>query len=141
MQFWHIKDPIPYLSESPNDDPMVVRRLELQETVEKLPEIVFRVNLVLENHLEHGAAEVEVGVVGVLLHRHALTADAAEPLDGPQTPYVGVGVGVARCRGGVGGGSGGGGGVVVWVIGGCFGLWLWFGVEDVGQPWPATAAA
>ena len=121
---------------------MVVRRIELQETVEKLPEIVFRVNLVLENHLEHGAAEVEVGVVGVLLHRHALTADAAEPLDGPQALYVGV----TRWRSGSGDGGGGvlvGVGVGVVSVGWCSGLWLWFGVEDVGESWhaPATAAA
>ena len=41
----------PYFGEGADDDAVVVRLVEWEEAVEKLPEIVFGVNLVLENHL------------------------------------------------------------------------------------------
>ncbi|KAL7137283.1 hypothetical protein ABFS83_10G081600 [Erythranthe nasuta] len=72
---------------------MVVRRVELQETVEQLFQIVFSVYLLLQNHLQHRLPEVQVRVVGVLLHRHARPADPPESLHRLQAPHVGVRVG------------------------------------------------
>ncbi|KAK3025889.1 hypothetical protein RJ639_041686 [Escallonia herrerae] len=54
----------------------------LQETVEKLAKVVFRVNLLLEYHLQHGVPEIQVRVVGVLLNGKAVSADPSEALDG-----------------------------------------------------------
>lgn len=44
---------VPYFRESADDDAVVVRFVEGEKTVEKLSEVVFEVNLVLENHLKH----------------------------------------------------------------------------------------
>lgn len=110
-------DAVPDLREGPDDDAMVVGRVELEEAVEQLLQVVLGVNLLLQNHLQHRLPEVEVRVVGVLLHRHAGPADPAEPLDGAEAADVGVGVGGVAGRGSLHGGGerrgGGGGGVVL----------------------------
>jgi len=138
---------VPDLGEGSDDDAVVVRRIELEETVEKFSEIVFGVNLVLEYHLEHGVSEVEVRVVGVFLHRHALSPYAAEA-----SHALGV---VAELSGRVdvagregGGGCGAGGSSVVSVLGPVMGLGLeggplgaTFGVENVAEKLGPSAGA
>lgn len=115
---------------------MVVGRVELQETVEKLFEIIFGVQLFLQNHLQHGAAEVQIRVVGIFLHRHTLTAEPPEALDGPQALDVGLGVGGGE-GGGSGGGAGGGGVAEVGVVAP---PWTSAG-EERGEAWPCAAVA
>uniref|UniRef100_A0A7N0V5C8 Uncharacterized protein n=1 Tax=Kalanchoe fedtschenkoi TaxID=63787 RepID=A0A7N0V5C8_KALFE len=44
---------IPYLCESSDNDAMVIRCIQLQEAVQKLSQIIFRVYLILKNHLQH----------------------------------------------------------------------------------------
>lgn len=44
---------------------MVVRRVQLQKTVEKLLKIVSGVNFFLEDHLKHGLPEILIRVVGI----------------------------------------------------------------------------
>lgn len=111
---------------------MVVGRVELQETVEQLFEIIFGVQLFLQNHLQHGAAEVQIRVVGIFLHRHTLTAEPPEALDGPQALDVRLGVGGGGEGGGSGGGAGGGGVAEV-------GLGVappWSAAEERSKAWP-----
>lgn len=142
---------VPDLGEGSDDDAVVVRWIELKETVEKFSEIVFGVNLVLEYHLEHGVSEVQVRVVGVFFHRHALAPHTAEP------PHA-LGV-VAELRGrvdmarreGCGGGcgtGGGGGSSVVSVLRPVMGLGseggplgATFGVEYVTEKLGPSAGA
>ncbi|KAB2034827.1 hypothetical protein ES319_D04G110800v1 [Gossypium barbadense] len=64
-----VENPVPDLRESSNNNPMVIRRIQLQETVEKLSQIIFRIYLFLQYHLQHGVPEVQIRVVGVFLHR------------------------------------------------------------------------
>nr|GMD41627.1 hypothetical protein DM860_010446 [Ipomoea batatas] len=153
MQPCHIRldgeDAVPDLREGADDDAMVVRRIELEKAVEELLEVVFGVDVLLQDHLEHGVPEIEVRVVGVFLDGHALAADSPEALHRPEALDFGVGVG-----GGVGRGERRGGGVpraggVVRTVhggaaveGGFFMVSPWFGVEDGGEfgP-PATPAA
>lgn len=49
---------VPDFGESADDDAVVVWLVKGEEAVEKLSEIVFGVNLVLENHLKHGLSEI-----------------------------------------------------------------------------------
>ncbi|XP_019102017.1 PREDICTED: uncharacterized protein LOC109133395 [Camelina sativa] len=58
---------VPDFGESADDDAVVVRLVEGEKAVEKLSEVVFGVNLVLENHLKHRLAEIKVRIVGVFL--------------------------------------------------------------------------
>lgn len=153
------EDAVPDLREGSDDDAVIVRRIELEKAVEELLEVVFGVDVLLEDHLQHGLPEIEVRVVGVLLDGDALAAYPPKALHSPEALYLGVGVG-----GVVGRGEGGGGGVpragrVVRAIGGgsaagvragCFtsaaeggGFMVppWFGVEDGGEFWPSATAA
>lgn len=141
--------PIPDLREGSNDNPVIVRRIQLQETVEQLFQIIFRVNLLLQNHLQHGLPEIQIRVVRIFLHRHAGAADSAEPLHRPQALDVRVRVGGVAHRWGVdGGGEGGGvgvpragGGVVAGLaVGGVWPVpWPW--VEHGGEFRPSATAA
>ncbi|XP_042018052.1 uncharacterized protein LOC121765853 [Salvia splendens] len=70
----------PNLLESSDDDGVVVRRVELQEAVQELSEIIFGVELLFEDHLQHGASEVEIRVFRLFLDRHALPAQPPEAL-------------------------------------------------------------
>ena len=65
-------NPIPDLRESLNDDLVVTRRVELQETVEKLLKIILGVNFSLQDHLKHWLAEILVWVIGILHHGDAV---------------------------------------------------------------------
>lgn len=107
------EDAIPDVSESPDDDAMVARRVELQETVEKLPEIVFRVYLVLQYHLQHRVSKIQVRVAGIFLHGHAVAANPPEAFDGRGALPDGVVVRERSVVVGVWGECGGGGGVFV----------------------------
>lgn len=140
--------PVPDLREGPHDGPMIVGGVELQEAVEQLFEIILGVYLLLQNHLQHWLPEIQIRVVGILLHRHARPADPPEPLHGAEALDVGLGVvgGLAHRRrvdgrGECGGGGvprAGGGVVVVAAVGSVPRL----GVEDGGElRTPATAAA
>lgn len=131
---------------------MVARRVELQEAVEKLPEIIFRVYLVLQNHLKHGMPKVQVRVAGVLLHRHALAANPAEPLDGRGALGDGPVVGKRSIVVGVWGECGGGGVfvvgarrrvvvVVLFAAAELGGDELCLGTEYVEELWSSAAAA
>nr|GMD16024.1 hypothetical protein DM860_010446 [Ipomoea batatas] len=99
---------------------MVVRRIELEKAVEELLEVVFGVDVLLQDHLEHGVPEIEVRVVGVFLNGDALAADSPEALHRPEALDFGIGVG------------GGVGRETSW-------WWCpfmaapWFGVEDGGE--------
>nr|GMC68202.1 hypothetical protein DM860_010446 [Ipomoea batatas] len=79
--------------EGAEDDAMVVRRIELEKAVEELLEVVFGVDVLLQDHLEHGVPEIEVGVVGVFLDGDALAADSPEALHRPEALDFGIGVG------------------------------------------------
>lgn len=83
---------------------MVVRRIELKKTVEKLPEIILRVYLILQYHLQHRVPEVQVWIIRVLLHRHASPV-VAELRRGLRVAWrergSGGGVGGAAARRGV----------------------------------------
>ncbi|RAL51728.1 hypothetical protein DM860_010446 [Cuscuta australis] len=150
------EDPVPDLREGPDNDAVIVGRIELQETVEELFKVVFGVDVLLENHLEHGVPEVEVRVVGVFLDGDALPADPPEAVHRPEALDLGVGfrggvvvvVGRGECGGGgvprAGGvigvvhrrrrcGRGGGFVVVVAAAG--------LGEEDGGEFGPSAAAA
>lgn len=140
--------PVPDLREGPDDGAVIVGGVELQEAVEQLFQIILGVNLLLENHLQHRLPEVQIRVVGILLHRHARAADPAEPLHGAEALDVGLGVvgGLAHRRRVHGGGECGGGGVPRAgggvVVAAAVGSVPRLGVEDGGElrP-PATAAA
>ncbi|XP_052175749.1 uncharacterized protein LOC127790332 [Diospyros lotus] len=57
---------IPDLHEGSDDHFMVSRRVELEEAVEERLEVVLRADVSLQDHLEHGLPEIEIGIVGVL---------------------------------------------------------------------------
>lgn len=113
----HREDSIPDLSESSNNNTMVARRVQLQETVQELPEIVFRVYLILQYHLQHRMPEIQIRVVGVFLNGHALASNPSKAFDGLRALGM-IGVDIRKlirvdvrreCGGGrVGGGRGGG---------------------------------
>nr|GMD46741.1 hypothetical protein DM860_010446 [Ipomoea batatas] len=94
------EDAVPDLREGADDDAMVVRRIELEKAVEELLEVVFGVDVLLQDHLEHGMPEIEVRVVGVFLDDDALAADSPEALHRPEALDFGIGV-----EGGVGRGE------------------------------------
>ncbi|KAF9684679.1 hypothetical protein SADUNF_Sadunf04G0143700 [Salix dunnii] len=52
---------------------MVARRIKLQEAVKKLFEIIFRVDVFLQDHLQHGILEILKRVVGILHHGDAVS--------------------------------------------------------------------
>lgn len=150
----HGEDPIPDLSESSDYNAVMIRRIELKETIEKLPKIILGVYLVLQYHLEHGVPKIQIRVVGILLHRHTFAAHSAEPSDGPGGIHVVVrvrklwGVDVGReCCGG-GGSRGGGRVVLAWrrkVVKFAFlerrFLGFWLRVVYVRKLWSYAAAA
>lgn len=101
--------------------------------MEKLSEIIFRVNLVFKNHLKHRLPEIEVRVIGVFFNS-----------DGSSGRCCGGGRGVGEpVRGGGNGGGGGGrgGGVAVAVIRGVVTGLLWGRVEKRRQAWELTVTA
>ncbi|KAJ6365557.1 hypothetical protein OIU76_030356 [Salix suchowensis] len=51
---------------------MVARRIELQEAVKKLLKIIFRVDVFLQDHLQHGILEILKWVIGILHHGNAV---------------------------------------------------------------------
>lgn len=104
---------IPNLRKSPNYNSMVRRRIQLQKTPKKSSQIVFGVNLVLQNHLHHRMPEIEIRIVGILFDGDALAAGSSESAEGDGGSGVGIGVGEGR---GVGIGGGGGEAVVVVVV-------------------------
>lgn len=61
---------------------MMGRCVELQETVQQLFQIILGVYLLLQYHLQHRLPEVQIRVVGVFLHCHALPPDPTEPSNG-----------------------------------------------------------
>ncbi|KZV48972.1 hypothetical protein F511_09568, partial [Dorcoceras hygrometricum] len=129
-------NPIPDLCKSSNDYPVIVRGVELQEAIEKLFQIFFGVNLLLQDHLQHGVAEIEIWVVGIFLHGHALAADPTEALNG-----FGFGVGGGGPRGFEDGGEGGGGGGGAGGGGGCsMGGSVYFWAEDGGDFGPLAVS-
>nr|GLL21547.1 hypothetical protein DM860_010446 [Ipomoea trifida] len=69
---------------------MVVRRIELEKAVEELLEVVFGIDVLLEDHLEHGVPEIEVRVVGVFLDGYALATDFPEALHRPEALDFGI---------------------------------------------------
>ena len=108
---------------------MVRRRIQLQETTKKPSQVVLRVNLVLQNHLDHRMPEIQVRIVGVFLDGDALAAASTEAAEGDGGSGLGVGVGV-------GGGRGIGVGEVVEGRG--FGGGLRLEVEEVRELWSAN---
>lgn len=118
---------------------MIVGRIQLQETVKQLLQIISGVNLFLQDHLQHGLAEIEVRVVGVFLHRHALAADSPESLDSLQAFDVRVSVVGGESGGGVVPGAGGRG--VVVAAGVFCAVPPWPGMEEGGQFQHSAAAA
>lgn len=124
---------------------MVGRRVDREEALQEFSEALLPIYLLLHYHLQYGVLKVEVGIVGVLHHRHAV----ADPTAGSDRRRCELGwrdgVAWGEGRGGVvivGGGEGrpvpraGGGGVVVF---GGFGFG--FGREDVGELRPPATAA
>lgn len=115
----------PNLGESANYNSVVRRRVQVDEAAEKLSQVLLRVNLVLQNHLDHRMPEIQVRIVGVFLDGHALAAASADASEGEGGSRLGVGVGDGEGRrfgiGGVG---------EVMVVWG-FGRWLWFEVEEI----------
>lgn len=79
---------------------MLGRRIERQEALQELSEVLLPVYLLLHYHLQYGVLKVEVRVVGLLHHRHAV-ADSPAAAD-----EMGRRHGVAE-------GEGGGGIVVI----------------------------
>ncbi|PON70071.1 hypothetical protein PanWU01x14_082460 [Parasponia andersonii] len=106
----HRENSIPDLGKSSNYDSMVGGRVQLEEAVEELAEVVLGVNLVLQYHLQHRLPEVQVRIVRLLLHRHPISADSPEPPHGGSRRRLVV---VGEYGGGRGGGGGGGSVVVV----------------------------
>lgn len=126
---------VPDFGEGADDDAVVVRLVEGEETVEKLSEIVFGVNLILENHLKHRLTEIEVRVVGVFLDGDGGSGGCSGGGRGVGEPMGGGGNGGGR------GGSGGGGRVAVAVIRGVESGLFGETVEKRRQVWKLTAAA
>lgn len=60
------------LSESSDDDFMVVRRIETEEAIEKLLKPTGGVNPLLDYHLKHRVAKILIWVVGILLDGDAI---------------------------------------------------------------------
>lgn len=99
---------------------MVRRRIQLQEAPKKPSQIFLRVNLVLQNHLNHRMPEIQVRIVRILLHRHALAAAPPEPSERDRSSGFRLGVGEGRWIGVWGGEA---------VVGG-FDRGLWFEVVE-----------
>ncbi|KAJ6708230.1 hypothetical protein OIU85_028503 [Salix viminalis] len=92
---WHasstgfVGDLFPDFSESLNDNIMVARRIELQEAVKKLLKIIFRVDVFLQDHLQHGILEILKWVIGILHHGNAVN-DFGSSLDRFRIPSSGL---------------------------------------------------
>lgn len=84
----HRKHSIPYLSESSNNDSMVVRRVQLQKTSQKLPKVFFGVYFILQYHLEHWLSKIQIWVIWFFLNRNTLTIYFAKPSDCPWAHYI-----------------------------------------------------
>jgi hypothetical protein len=71
---WRGEDAIavPEVGEGVEDERVVARRVEGQELVEQVVEVVPRVDLLLHHHLHHRLAEVLVRLRRLHCHRHAL---------------------------------------------------------------------
>lgn len=101
---------------------MVRRRIQLQETPKKPSQIFLGVNLVLQNHLNHRMSEIQVRIVGILLHRDTLPPAPPEASERDGGSGLGLGFGV-----------GGSGGEAMVMVGGFEGgLWLEV-VEEVRE--------
>ena len=62
---------VPDVGEGADDNLVIIRAIELQEAVEEVLELIFGVNLLLQNHLQHRLPEIQIRIVRLLLHCHA----------------------------------------------------------------------
>ncbi|XP_022927474.1 uncharacterized protein LOC111434292 [Cucurbita moschata] len=132
------------LGESSDDDFVVIRRIELEEAIEKLLKTIGRVNFLLDYHFKNRLAKIVVWVVGILLDCDAVRdADRYWALDSGGSGGGGAVFVVKReaaiLAAGAGRGESGFWVVVVGVKEG--GGALLVGFDDIGEFWLTTATA